>query len=334
MMKRTLSSLAAATTIAIAALSGAAQAQNIELKLAWLSADSPNDPYAVTAHAFKDAIEAAMPGKVSVALFPNRQLGDEKDVLENMQFGTIDMGVITNAVVATVEPSYQLLDLPFLFSSAEQAHKVLDGPVGEKLAANLEKRGVVSLGAAEGGFRNMINNDHPIEKPSDVEGVKFRTMQNPVFIDMFNSLGGSPVPMAWGEVYTAVQQGTIDGLEIPLSVVQANKFPEVVKYASMTRHTYSAVHLLISKKTLDGLPADVQAAIREAGHTAVLEERKTVEANESVVREKLVAEGMQINDVPDLAAFREKVKGVYGQFANSIGPDLLKEAEDAVAQDN
>lgn len=200
-ISRRLVCAAAASAVLVVATSASvtiATAAEIELKLAWLTADSPTDPYAIAAHAFKDAIETAMPGRVEVSLFPNRQLGDDKEILEGLQFGTIDMGIITNAVVANLEPTYQLVDLPFLFGNADQAHQVLDGPVGRKLAENLRKHGIVSLGAAEGGFRNMINNTKPVRTPADVEGVKYRTMQNPVFIEMFSALGGSPVPMALG----------------------------------------------------------------------------------------------------------------------------------------
>jgi tripartite ATP-independent transporter DctP family solute receptor len=313
-------------------LGGAASAAEIELKLAWLTADSATDPYAIAAHAFKDEIEAAMPDRVEVSLFPNRQLGDDKEILEGLQFGTIDMGIITNAVVANVEPTYQLVDLPFLFGSAEQAHAVLDGPVGEQLEANLREHGVVSLGAAEGGFRNMINNTRPVRRPEDVEGVKYRTMQNPVFIEMFSSLGGSPVPMAWGEVFTAMQQGTVDGLEIPASVVNSNNYAEVTRYLSFTRHTYSAIHLLMSERTFDGLPEDVRQAVLEAGEAAIAAQREAVAAAEAEVVAALQEKGMEINDIDDVDAFRERVAPVYERFEPTIGAELLNDALNAVAE--
>ena len=313
------------------ALAGTAHAAEHDLKLAWLTADSPSDPYAITAHAFKTAIEAATDGRVEVQLFPNRQLGDDKEILEGLQFGTIDLGIITNAVVANLEPTYQLVDLPFLFGSAEQAHAVLDGPVGQQLAANLRDDGVLSLGAAEGGFRNMINNTRPVRSPQDVEGVKYRTMQNPVFIEMFSSLGGSPVPMAWGEVFTAMQQGTVDGLEIPTSVVNSNNYADVTKYLSFTRHTYSAIHLLMSERSFDRLPEDLQQAILDAGRTAIAEQRRAVAAAEADVVAALEAKGMQINDIDDVGAFRDRVGPVYARFAPTIGQDLLDSALQAVS---
>jgi tripartite ATP-independent transporter DctP family solute receptor len=308
-----------------------AHAAEIELKLAWLTADSPTDPYAITAHAFKAELEAALPGRVEVALFPNRQLGDDKEILEGLQFGTIDMGIITNAVVANLDPTYQLLDLPFLFGNAAQAHDVLDGPVGQELAASLSSKNVLSLGAAEGGFRNMINNSRPVRTPEDVTGVKYRTMQNPVFIEMFSSLGGSPVPMAWGEVFTAMQQGTVDGLEIPASVVNSNNFAEVTKYLSFTRHTYSAIHLLMSQRSFDRLPEDVQQAVLEAGTAAIAAQRIAVAEGERHVVTALTDAGMQINDIDDVGAFRAKVAPVYERFESSIGKDLLDRALAAVS---
>lgn len=330
-MTMTLTRRLFGAVLTTAALTGAAHAAEYELKLAWLTADSPTDPYAITAHAFKKELEAAMPGRVEVQLFPNRQLGDDKEILEGLQFGTIDMGVITNAVVANLEPTYQLVDLPFLFGSAEQAHMVLDGEVGAQLAANLRDDGVVSLGAAEGGFRNMINNTRPVRTPEDVEGVKYRTMQNPVFIEMFSSLGGSPVPMAWGEVFTAMQQGTVDGLEIPTSVVNSNNYADVTKFLSFTRHTYSAIHLLMSERSLARLPEDVQQAVMDAGRAAIVTQRKTVAAAEADTVAALQAKGMEVNDIDDVAAFRAKVGPVYERFEPTIGTELLENALQAVS---
>jgi len=313
------------------AMTSGAYAADYELKLAWLTADSPTDPYAIAARAFKEELETATDGRVVVQLFPNRQLGDDKEILEGLQFGTIDLGIITNAVVANLEPTYQLVDLPFLFGSAEQAHEVLDGPVGDQLAANLREDGVVSLGAAEGGFRNMINNTRPVRTPEDVEGVKFRTMQNPVFIEMFDALGGSPVPMAWGEVFTAMQQGTVDGLKIPAAVVRANNYPEGTQFLSFTRHTYSAIHLLMSERSFEGLPEDIQQAVLDAGEAAIDAQREAVAAAEADVVAALEAAGMEINDIEDVAAFRARVVPVYERFEDSIGADLLETALQAVS---
>jgi tripartite ATP-independent transporter DctP family solute receptor len=326
-----LKTFSLAVAVAAAGLASApALAQKTTLKIGWTTADGATDPYAIGARAFKEEVEKRSGGRMEVQLFPNRQLGDEKDMLEGMRFGTVDAGVITNAVIANVEPSFQINDMPFLYASEAQAHKVLDGPIGEQLAKKLAAKGVYVLGFMEGGFRNMINNRKPVAEPADVSGVKYRVMQNPVFIDMFSSLGGSAVPMAWGETFTAVQQGTIDGLEIPIAVINANKFNEVTKYLSLTNHTYSAIPLLVSKRSFDKLPDELKKIVREAGTAATAAQRKASGENVQKLVADLKAKGMQVNEIKDAAAFRQSVKPVYDKFRASIGPDLMDQALKAV----
>lgn len=329
-MKRTLiSTVAGAFALAItlaAAPSPLLAQQKTIIKFGWTSSTGETDPYAVAAREFKKAVEAGSKGRIEVQLFPNRQLGDEKPMLEGMRLGTVDAGAITNAVIAQIEPAFQLNDLPFLFENEMQAQKVLDGPVGKKLAAKLEPKGVLLLGYLEGGFRSMINNVRPVEKPEDVKGVKYRVMQNPVYIGMFSALGGNAVPMAWGETFTAVQQGTIDGLEIPLAVIDQNKFFEVTKYLSLTNHTYSAIGLVMSKRTYDRLPADLKKVVTQAGADAVKAQRVVVGKASKEVLASLSAKGMKINQVKDVKPFRAAVTEVYDKARDSIGAELMKEA--------
>jgi tripartite ATP-independent transporter DctP family solute receptor len=322
-----IAALAAALGLAY---SGAyAQTKHI-IKIGWTSADGPQDPYATGARTFKQAVERQSNGRIEVQLYPNRQLGDEKPMLEGLRFGTLEAAVITNAVVAQIEPAFQVVDLPFLFSNEAQAHKVLDGKVGQMLAKKLEAKGIISLGYMEGGFRQMINNVRPVTKPEDVKGVKYRVMQNPVYIDMFASLGGSAIPMAWGETFTAVQQGTIDGLEIPIAVIDSSKFNEVTKYLSLTNHTYSMIALLMSKKTFDKLPSDLQQVVREAGKTALGAQRIAAGANAKALVGALEKKGMKVNTVADVTPFRNSVKPMYDKFKSSIGAETLSEVMAAV----
>lgn len=325
---RTLIALAAGAcfTLGTAAL---AQPANV-IKLGWTTSDGPQDPYAVGARAFKAAVERDSGGRIEVQLFPNRALGDERQMLEGMRFGTVDAGIITNAVIAQLEPAFSVNDLPFLYATEAQAHKTLDGEIGQELGAKLAGKGIVLLGFMEGGFRNMINNKRPVSTPADVQGVKYRVMQNPVFIDMFNSLGGSAVPMAWGETFTAVQQGTIDGLEIPLAVIEANKYFEVTKFLSLTNHTYSAIGLVISKRTLDKLPADLRKTVQTAATKAIATQRQTAAADARKTLAMLEGNGMKINPVSDVAAFRTGVKPVYDKFRQSGQAALLDKALAAV----
>lgn len=322
-MKRRLT-LTVLTAAALGLIAPLAMAQGkTVLKIGWTSSDGAQDPYAVGARAFKEAVERESKGSFDVQFFPNRALGDERQMLEGMRFGTLDMGIITNAVIAQIESGFQVNDLPFLYANEEQAHKVLDGPVGAELGKRLATKGIVALGFMEGGFRNMINNKRPVSTPADVQGVKYRVMQNPVFIDMFTSLGGAAVPMAWGETFTAVQQGTIDGLEIPVAVIDANKYYEVTRYLSLTNHTYSMIGLLISKRTLDKLTPEQRKAVEAAGKAATLAQRKTTVADVKGTLANLEKNGMKINAVGDVNAFRKSVAPVYDKFRKGSDGALL-----------
>ncbi|MCC7271365.1 MAG: TRAP transporter substrate-binding protein [Alphaproteobacteria bacterium] len=320
----------AALAASVTTLAPAAAQQKTVLKLGWTSAAGETDPYAVGARLFKKELEARAGGRVEVQLFPNRQLGDEKPLLEGMRLGTVDAGIITNAVIAQIEPSFQINDLPFLFANEAQAQKLLDGPVGRKLADKLATKGVLALGYMEGGFRNMINNVRPVSKPEDVHGVKYRVMQNPVYIGMFSSLGGNAIPMAWGEVFTAVQQGTIDGLEIPLAVIDQNKMFEVTKYLSLTNHTYSMIGLLMSKRSFDRMPEDLRKATVEAGTAATRAQRIATGEIEQQTIKSLEAKGMKVNRIENPAAFRAAVTSVYDKVRDTVDAALMKEALAAV----
>ncbi|GGJ33096.1 TRAP transporter substrate-binding protein [Neoroseomonas lacus] len=320
-----------AAAFALAAAPSILQAQaRTVLRIGWTSGDGAQDPYAVGAHQFQQALARRVGERVDVQFFPNRALGDERPMLDGMRLGTVDMGVITNAVIAQIEPAFQVNDMPFLFSSEEQAHRVLDGPVGQSLKTRLEARGVIPLGYMEGGFRQMINNVRPIVKPEDLRGVKFRVLQSPIYIEMFRSLGGNAVPMAWGETFTAVQQGAIDGLEIPLGVIDQNKYYEVTKYLSLTGHIYSMIGLLMAKRTFDRLPADLKGPVTEAAAEATRAQRAANGAANAGLLESLRRNNMQINEVPDKTAFRRGVLPMYESFRGQIGADIVREALAAV----
>lgn len=307
-----------------------APAETYTLRLGWTTSDNESDPYAITAHQFKELVEAKSNGQITVSLHPNNELGDEREMIEGMSLGTIDMGVITNAPISGFVPQFQVLDLPFIFSSEEQAHRVLDGEVGQKLLSLLESQGIKGLGFAEGGFRHMINNVRPITNPADVSGIKFRVMNNPVYIGMFKALGGNATPMAWGEVFTAVQQKTVDGLEIPIPVIHQNKYYEVTRYLSLTRHTYSPLVVMISRQTWDKLPSDLQNAVEEAAAEAIQAERRINAENEASLLQDLKAKGMEVNEVENAAEFREKVLDVYSEFEGEIGLELMNQVLEAV----
>lgn len=302
------------------------------LRLGWTTSDSAVDPYAIAAHYFQEELEAAAPGEFDVRFFPSNQLGDDTEMLQGMQLGTLDAGVITGTQISTVEPSFQVTDLPFLFKDREQAHRILDGEVGQELLGLLEKKGIIGLGFPEAGFRHTINNVRPIVDPADFKGVKLRVQPSNLFIASFRTIGANPVGLAWSEAFTAVQQGTVDGLEIPLAVIYANKYAGEVDYLSLTNHTYNALGLLISKRAFNKLSDENKEIVRTASAKAIARQRATVAANELDLLEKIKAEGMEVNEVQDPESFRNAVKPVYEEYRSNIGPDFFDKVMTQVAK--
>lgn len=303
-----------------------------EIKLGWTTSDSEVDPYAIAAHYFAEELENAAPGEFNVLFFPNHQLGNDTAMLEGLQFGTMHAGVITGTQVGQLETAFQLNDLPFLYANSAQAHEVLDGEVGQELLKRLEAQGIMGLGFAEAGFRHTINNLRPVAKPDDFKGIKLRVQPSDLFIDSFRAIGANPTPMAWSDVFTAVQQGTVDGLEIPLAVIFANKYPEVTDYLSLTSHTYNALALLMSKDVFDSLSEELQDAVRDAAKRAIERQRATVAANEKDILQKIKDAGMKVNEIEDVEAFRAKVANVYDAYSDKIGADLVDKALDQVSK--
>lgn len=319
---RIIRCLTAATALALTAISLPALSATV-LKLGWTTTDSPQDPYAIGAHLFKKEVERLTNNEITVQLYPNRQLGDEKQMLEGLRFGTVDLALITNSVTAQTEPTFQLFDLPFLFSNEEQAQRVLDSDVGKAVSEKLAKKGITNLGFTEGGFRQMLNNKKPVHTPDDVAGVKYRVMQNPMFIDMFTQLGGAAVPMAWGETFTAIQQGTIDGLEGAVAVFYASKFQEVAKFLSITNHNYSAVALLASNRALKKLSDDQLVKVKAAARHMVVEQRKENSRLAADTLELMKQAGIQVNAIQDVAPFRNAMKPIYDKTRKVVGDDIM-----------
>lgn len=311
---------------------GDADAKTIQIKMGSVNADTPRDNYALAYRSFAAEVEKLIPGQVEFKFFPSTQLGDEKEMVEGMTFGTMDMAPITNAVVSNLVSAFMLNDMPFLFANAEQAHEILDGPIGQQMLDMLQTKKIKGLAFFEGGFRNMVNNNRPITKPADVEGIKFRVMQAPTFIKMFDALGGNAVPMPYSETFTAVQQGTVDGLEIPIASIFSSRYYEIVKYLSLTQHTYSAIPMLISMKTWDKLSKDQQDAFQKAARLGNKVQRLQVGGNNATLIKEMQEKGVKVNNIDDPAAFRQKVLPVYEIFREKIGSDLLDKALAAVSK--
>ena len=276
------------------------------------------DGFHIAALKFKELVEARTKGAVKVEVFPNASLGDERTLIEGMQIGTIAMGVITNGPVANFLPEIAAFEMPFMFASPEEAYKVLDGPVGQKVLAKLDAINLKGLAYAERGFRNLTNSKKVVKTPADMAGLKIRVMENPVYIDTFKTLGTNAVPMAWTEALTALQQGTIDGQENPVNVIYSFKLNETQKYLTMTKHSYAPALFLMSKKVFGTFNKETQDILVKAAQEAAVHERKW---NAEQMAEQLKAlkdKGMQITD-PDTAAFQAAVKPVYEKYGPKFG---------------
>ena len=276
------------------------------------------DGFHIAALKFKELVEARTKGAVKVEVFPNASLGDERTLIEGMQIGTIAMGVITNGPVANFLPEIAAFEMPFMFASPEEAYKVLDGPVGQKVLAKLDAINLKGLAYAERGFRNLTNSKKVVKTPADMAGLKIRVMENPVYIDTFKTLGTNAVPMAWTEALTALQQGTIDGQENPVNVIYSFKLNETQKYLTLTRHSYSPALFLMSKKVYGSFNKETQDILVKAAQEAAVHERKWNAEQMSEQLKALKDKGMQITE-PDVAAFQAAVKPVYDKYGPKFG---------------
>lgn len=296
------------------------------LKIGWSTADSKNDPHAIMAHAFMEELNKIAPGEFKVQLFANGQLGNEYELLQSQQLGTLDMSLVAGSSASEITPAFQLNDLPFLYKNEEEVFRVLDGKTGRMIFDKLEKKGLIGLGFLNAGFRNVLNNKRPINTPEDMSGVKLRVVPSDIFLDIFKALGANPVPMQWGDVYTAVQQGTIDGLEVPLSVAYGSKYQDIVKNMSLTQHIFNAPIFTISKSSYKKLTKDQQEKLVKAANAALIVQRETVSRNNSDILESMKKAGVNINDIADRSVFREKTKPVYDKFRDVIGSDVVDSA--------
>ncbi|SED65761.1 TRAP transporter substrate-binding protein [Rhodobacter sp. 24-YEA-8] len=280
--------------------------------------------YGAAAKAFKEKIEELSGGDITVEIKANGVLGGEREILEGMQIGSIEMGVTSTGPVGGFVPSTYVLDLPFLFKDYANARAILDGPIGQDLLDDFEPIGIMALGWAENGFRYVTNSKKPIETPEDMKDMKIRTMENDIHLGSFTALGAAPLPMSWNEVITALQQGTIDGQETPMSIFIANRIWEVQKYATLTGHFYSPSLIMMSKVHWDQLSEEEQGWVREAAAAGVAANRAYVENDEKRGLEMLRANGMEVIETVDQEAFAEAVSAVYDVFTSTYGSETLE----------
>ena len=314
--------LAAAALVGMMA-SAPALAQTT-LKMAY--ALSENSHYGAGAAAFAKSLEASTPD-FKIQQFPNSALGGEREVIEGLQLGTIDLAIVSTGATLNFVPQTGVFDIPFLFRDLAHARKVLDGKIGQDMLAEFPKRGLVALAWGEQGFRHLTNNVRPVKEPADIKGLKIRTTENPIHIAAFRELGVLATPMAWPEVATALQQGTIDGQENPLSVIVSVKMWQVQKYLSLTAHVYGPALILMAPSVYDGLDDAGKAKFKEAAAAGAKAMRAYVDQVEKDGIETLKSNGMQVNTV-DHAAFVKAVQPVYPQYYKQFGQALVESIRD------
>lgn len=281
---------------------------------------------------WKELVEERTDGAITVETYHSSQLGDDRSMTEALQIGSQEVTIPSTAPIANFVPEYSIFDFPFLFPNEEVADTVLDGEVGQKFLDMLEDQNLVGLAYWENGFRDITNSERPIETAEDFSGLKLRTMENQLHLDAFKALGANPTPMAFGELFTAMQQGTVDGQENPIPTIYLQGFYEVQDYVSATHHIYSPFVFLMSKTFFDGLTEEQQTIVTEAAVEAgALNRELNREATAQNV-EDLIAEGMDYNELTPEARQEmiEIVQPVLDRYAERIGNDLVQEVYDAI----
>src|SRR5256884_1538625 len=254
-----------------------------------------NSHYGVAIDAFAREVEKRTNGRYKIQNFYAGALGAERESIEGIQLGTLDLTMTSTGPVPNFVPEVAILDIPFLFHDYAHARAVLDGPIGQDLLTKFDAKGIKALAWGENGFRHMTNNKHPVNTPDDLKGLKMRTMENPIHIEAYRQFGILPTPMAFTEVFTALQQGTVDGQENPVSGINAAKFEQVQKYLSLTGHVYSPALILMSKAQWDKLSAADKQAFSEAAKEAVKANRARIDDDEKRAVGDLRAKGMADN---------------------------------------
>ena len=273
----------------------------------------------------QEVLNAKSGGKMKLTSFWGGSAGGDLQATQALRAGTQEMVVTSTSPLVGIVKELGVFDLPFLFANEKEADAVLDGPAGAALSKKLEDVGLVNLSYWENGFRNLTNSKHPVAKVEDFSGIKLRVMQNNIFLDTFKTLGSNAVPMAFPEVFTALETKTIDGQENPYVTILTSKYFEVQKYLSMTRHAYTPFLVLYSKKMFDALSKDEQAALREAAIEGQKAQRATIRVADGKALAELKKLGMQVNDIAPAEQKRmfEKVKPVYEKNTATIGAETI-----------
>lgn len=275
---------------------------------------------------FKKNVEEKSSGKISVEIYPNGSLGGDVQMTESVAMGSLHSALPSTSVLTTYSEEFGILDMPYLFLNSESAFAALDGEVGEYFNKKLEEQGMYCLGYVYNGPRSTTTNSGAIEKPEDLKGVKMRVMESPIFIDFYKTIGANPTPMSFTELYTGLQQGTVDAQENPPSLSFANKFYEVQKYQTIDEHVHNFLPFLINKNLYDSLGEELQKILNEEADVFVKAQREMeLKDNEKAIKD-LETEGELITNIltdEQKSEFKKAVQPMYEKYKIKFGEELF-----------
>ena len=285
---------------------------------------SPTSHYGVGAQAFIDTLTELSGGEWTGTQAPAGQLGGERDMIEGLQIGSLDVVITSTGPLGNFVPEVYALDLPFLFRDYDHARKTLDGEIGQELLGKIGENQLVGLAWSENGFRHVTNAQRPVRTPEDLQGLKLRTMENRVHMAAFEGMGAAPTPMAFPELFTALQQGVVDGQENPVTVITASKFWEVQDYVSLTGHVYSPAVVLASPILFDGLSEEERGWFMEAAKASAEATRAEVNRLEEAGVALLRENGMEVITDIDKAPFAElAAESSYSVYTDQYGSEMI-----------
>jgi tripartite ATP-independent transporter DctP family solute receptor len=297
-------------------------AQKVELSLAHQA--PPTFVYQIISEKYKEMLEKKVGDKVTVKIFPAGQLGGEKDFLENEIIGSLDMAITQSSLMALWEKQMSYIDIPFLYRDTDHAIKTMNGPIGQSINQKMEKHGIKVLACYDLGFRCVYNRKKPVFTPVDLAGMKYRVIQNPLYVDLKNSWGAKAVPMNFGEVYTAMQQGVIDAAGLEPYSYFIMKHYEVAPYFSFTNHKYQSFVLSMSKKKFDALPKELQDAIVSTAQELIPTAVQITRDIDYNIIGKLAREHKVQFNTADIEAFKKASKEVADKHSQDVGMDIIE----------
>lgn len=324
----------AIAAVALAAV-GLAGAQGIKERAYKLALQNPKGhPLATGAEKFAELVAAKSGGKMKINVFAGGVLGGDAANVSALQGGTIEIVVLNSGILASQAKEFAVYDFPFLFANGQEADAVVDGPFGQAMHAKLNDKGIVGLAYFELGFRQLTNSKRAINKVEDIAGLKLRVIPNAINVDWVKALDANPTPLAFPELYAAMEQRAIDGQENPLSVILANKFAEVQKYLAITNHQYNPQSMIFSKKVWDTLSAEEKKVLQDSALEASKYQRQVSRDAAASTLDALKKAGMQVSELSpaEVAKMRERMKPVIAKHAAIVGEATVKDLQAELAK--